>query len=263
MRTELLAKLYKEFEIDNLPLEQHGKTSDRLGKLYERYILEIFKDFKTMIFYSDPILYPQEATIVNDILEASNIYLEDISDVHSGDDNLGRTIAGGLPKTDAYITIQLYDGTKTLVPLNIKHSSKPKVSIAEYDIETICDGVGIPDGELKELIRKHQNDQSAKFFTSDERERLIELLDPYKERFVRWCITLSAEKSKGNILHPDLIIRFKVIGREYKGVLIKNIDEYVDDRLREGSRKRKPGFGTGLNWTYASGSKAKKMQFKG
>ena len=47
MRTELLAKLYKEFEIDNLPLEQHGKTSDRLGKLYERYILEIFKDFKT------------------------------------------------------------------------------------------------------------------------------------------------------------------------------------------------------------------------
>lgn len=42
----------------------------------------------------------------------------------------------------------------------------------------------------------------------------------------------ECRKSKGNILHPDLIIRFKVIGREYKGVLIRNIDEYVDDRLR-------------------------------
>lgn len=263
MRTEILAKLYEEFGIDILPLEQHGRTSDRLGKLYERYILEIFRDFKTMIFYSDPILYPQEATIVNDVLEALNIYLEDISDISSNDDGLGRTIAGGLPKTDAYITIHLYDGTKTLVPLNIKHSSKPKVSIAEYDVETICEGVGIPDGELRELIRKHQNDQSAKFFTSDEKERLIELLDPYKERFVRWCITLNAEKSVGNILHPDLIIRFKVIDREYKGVSIRNIDDYVNDRIKEGSRKKRPGFGTGLNWTYASGSKAKKMQFKG
>lgn len=263
MRTEILTELYDEFEIDNLPLEQHGRTSDRLGKLYERYILEIFKDFKTMIFYSDPILYPQEAKIVNDILEALNIYLEDISDVSSGDDGLGRTIAGGLPKTDAYIIIHLYDGTKKLVPLNIKHSSKSKVSIAEYDVESICEGVGIPDGELKELIRKHQNDQSAKFFTSEERQRLIELLDSYKERFVRWCITLNAEKSEGNILHPDLIIRFKVIGREYQGVSIRNIDDYVNDRIKEGSRKRRPGFGTGLNWTYASGSKSKKMQFKG
>ncbi|TCM68663.1 restriction endonuclease MspI [Acinetobacter calcoaceticus] len=263
MRTEILTNLYDEFEIDSLPLEQHGKTSDRLGKLYERYTLEIFKDFKTMIFYSDPILYPQEAKIVKDILEALNIYLEDISDVSSSNDGLGRTIAGGLPKTDAYITIHLYDGTKKQVPLNIKHSSKSKVSIAEYDVETICEGVGIPDGELKELIRKHQNDQSAKFFTSAERHRLIELLDPYKERFVRWCITLNAEKSEENLLHPDLIIRFKVVDREYKGVSIRNIDDYVNDRIKEGARKRRPGFGTGLNWTYASGSKSKKMQFKG
>lgn len=263
MRTELLADLYKKFDIDNLPLEQHGKTSDRLGKLYERYLLEIFKNYKSMIFYSDPDLYPQEAEIVRDVLESLNIHLEDISDVSSSDEGLGRTIAGGLPKTDAYIEIHLYDGTKRLVPLNIKHSSKSKVSIAEYDVETICNGVGIPDGELKELIRKHQNEQSAKFFTLEERQRLIELLDPYKARFVRWCITLNAEKTEGNLLHPDLIIRFKVVGREYKGVTIRNIDDYVNDRLKEGARKRKPGFGTGLNWTYASGSKSKKMQFKG
>ncbi|USA46653.1 MspI family type II restriction endonuclease [Acinetobacter sp. C26M] len=263
MRTELLAELYEEFGIDNLPLEQHGRTSDRLGKLYERYILEIFSDFKTMIFYSDPIVYPQESTIVNRILEALNIYLEDISDVSSSDSSLGRTIAGGLPKTDACITIHLYDGTKRLVPLNIKHSSKPKVSIAEYDVETICRGVGIPDGELKELMRKHQNDQSAKLFTNVQKQRLTELLEPYREQFIRWCVTLSAEKSEGNILHPDLLIRFKVIDREYVDVTITNIDDYISDRIAEGSKVRKPGFGTGLNWTYASGSGAQKMQFKG
>ena len=76
-------------------------------------------------------------------------------------------------------------------------------------------------------------------------------------------MTLSAEKSEGNILHPDLLIRFKVVDREYVDVSIKNIDDYVNDRIAEGSKTRKPGFGTGLNWTYASGSKAKKMQFKG
>lgn len=263
MRTELLTNLYSEFEIDNLPLEQHGKTSDRLGKLYERYVLEIFKNFKLMIFYSDPDLYPQEARIVHDILEALGIHLEDISDVSSSNEGLGRTIAGGLPKTDAYIEIHLYDGTKKTVPLNIKHSSKNKVSVAEYDVETICSGVGIPDGELKELIRKHQNEQSAKYFTPEEKQRLIDLLDPYKESFVRWCITLSAKKSEGNLLHPDLIIRFKVVNREYEGVSIRNIDDYVNERLKEGEGKRRPGFGTGLSWTYASGSKAKKMQFKG
>lgn len=99
MRTELLAKLYKEFEIDNLPLEQHGKTSDRLGKLAaERYILEILKISK--LWFSIAILFYilKKLRSLMIFLEASNIYLEDISDVYSGDDNLGRTIAGGLPK---------------------------------------------------------------------------------------------------------------------------------------------------------------------
>ena len=41
MRTELLSKLYDDFGIDQLPHTQHGVTSDRLGKLYEKYILDI------------------------------------------------------------------------------------------------------------------------------------------------------------------------------------------------------------------------------
>lgn len=48
MRTELLIKLYEDFGIDDLPVAQHGKTSDRLGKLYEKYVLEIFKDIQSL-----------------------------------------------------------------------------------------------------------------------------------------------------------------------------------------------------------------------
>lgn len=262
MRTDLLSKLYDDFGIDELPHTQHGVTSDRLGKLYEKYVLDIFKDIESLKKYSTDA-FPQEKSISSKLLEALNFDLNNIVDVSSSDADLGRTIAGGSPKTDATIMLTFNDQSSRLVPLNIKHSSKKKVSIAEYDVETICTGVGIPDGELKELIRKHQNDQSAKLFTPVQKQRLTELLEPYRERFIRWCVTLSAEKSEGNILHPDLLIRFKVVEREYVDVTIKNIDDYVNDRIAEGSKARKPGFGTGLNWTYASGSKAKKMQFKG
>lgn len=262
MRTELLSKLYDDFGIDELPPTQHGITSDRLGKLYEKYVLNIFKDIESLKIYSTDA-FPQEKDISSKLLKALNFDLGDILNVSSSDADLGRTIAGGSPKTDATITFTFNDQSSRLVPLNIKHSSKKKVSIAEYDVETICTGVGIPDGELKELIRKHQNDQSAKLFTLVQKQRLTELLEPYRERFIRWCVTLSAEKSEGNILHPDLLIRFKVVDREYVDLTIQNIDDYISDRIAEGSKARKSGFGTGLNWTYASGSKAKKMQFKG
>lgn len=265
MRTDLLSKLYDDFGIDQLPHTQHGITSDRLGKLYEKYVLDIFKDIDSLKKYSTDA-FPQEKSISSQLLEALNIDLNNIVDVSSSDAELGRTIAGGSPKTDATITLTFNDQSSRLVPLNIKHSSKKVVSIAEYDFETICRGVGIPDGELKELIRKHQDEQSAKLFTLAQHQRLTELLDPYKERFIRWCITLSAEKSEGNILHPDLIIRFDVKRREYENITIKNIDDYIAEKIDKGKRiikGKNVGFGTGLNWTYATGSGAKKMQFKG
>lgn len=265
MRTELLSKLYDDFGIDQLPKIQHGTTSDRLGKLYEKYVLDIFKDIETLKRYSTDI-FPQEKDILSKLLDALKIDLNNILSVSSSKENLGRTIAGGSPKTDATITFTFNDRSSRLVPLNIKHSSKKVVSIAEYDVETICKGVGIPDGELKNLIRKHQDEKSAKFFTLKQHQRLTELLEPYKEKFIRWCITLSSEKSEGNILYPDLIIRFIVKKCEYENVMIQNIDDYVAEKIEKGKkviRGKNVGFGTGLNWTYASGSKAKKMQFKG
>lgn len=275
MRTELLSKLYDDFGINQLPDIQHGRTSDRLGKLYEKYVLDIFKDIESLKKYSTDA-FPQERCISSKLLKALNLDLDNILDVSSSDANLGRTLAGGKPKTDATIKFIFKDRSSRVVPLNIKHSSKTTVSIAEYDVNTICKGIGIPDGELKNLMLKHQAEQSASAFYDEECLRLTQLLMPYREKFIRWCITLSAEKSEQNILHPDLIIRFKVKNCEYKDVTIQNIDDYVNEKMKNGEKKRKRsrtkvptkekinnGFGTGLSWTYASGSGEKKMQFKG
>ena len=217
MRTPLLQRLYEEFDIDNLPLQQHGKTSDALGKLYEKYIIEIFKNMDSIsTLHSNE--YPQEKDIIQKFLDIKNITFTDISNISSSDHDLGRTIAGGSPKTDVVITLTLHGQPPLCIPLNIKASSKNKVSIAEYDAETICTSVGIPDGELKDLIFKHQNDQSAKNFTFLQKQRLTELLKPYRKEFIRWCITLNSQPSQENILYPDLLIRFKVINREFVSV---------------------------------------------
>ena len=261
MRTPLLQRLYEEFDIDNLPLQQHGKTSDALGKLYEKYIIEIFKNMDSIsTLHSNE--YPQEKDIIQKFLDIKNITFTDISNISSSDHDLGRTIAGGSPKTDVVITLTLHGQPPLCIPLNIKASSKNKVSIAEYDAETICTSVGIPDGELKDLIFKHQNDQSAKNFTFLQKQRLTELLKPYRKVFIRWCITLNSQPSQENILYPDLLIRFKVINREFVSVEMCDIETYIDTKIAA-AEKRNSGFGTGLSWTYASGSGSKKMQFKG
>ena len=261
MRTPLLQRLYEEFDIDNLPLQPHGKTSDALGKLYENYIIEIFKNMDSIsTLHSNE--YPQEKDIIQKFLDIKNITFTDISNISSSDHDLGRTIAGGSPKTDVVITLTLHGQPPLCIPLNIKASSKNKVSIAEYDAETICTSVGIPDGELKDLIFKHQNDQSAKNFTFLQKQRLTELLKPYRKEFIRWCITLNSQPSQENILYPDLLIRFKVINREFVSVEMCDIETYIDTKIAA-AEKRNSGFGTGLSWTYASGSGSKKMQFKG
>ena len=77
MRTELLSKLYDDFGIDQLPHTQHGITSDRLGKLYEKYILDIFKDIESLKKNSTDV-FPQEKDISSKFLNALNYDLSEI-----------------------------------------------------------------------------------------------------------------------------------------------------------------------------------------
>ena len=112
------------------------------------------------------------------------------------------------------------------------------------------------------LRRSSSFDIYFKNFTFLQKQRLTELLKPYRKEFIRWCITLNSQPSQENILYPDLLIRFKVINREFVSVEMCDIETYIDTKIAA-AEKRNSGFGTGLSWTYASGSGSKKMQFKG
>ena len=68
-----------------------------------------------------------------------------------------------------------------------------------------------------------------------------------------------------DLRYPDLLIKFSITkSNQILNINCYTIDEYVDyltiDRY---GNPKKGGFGTGLGWTYATGSKGEKIQFKG
>lgn len=259
MKSDLLDFLYEKYSIDILKNEkQHGKISDKLGEVYEAYILKIFDSIESIMYFFNKDKCSMEHYIISQVLSILKIDIKSITDICSINKGLTRTVAGGMPKTDVVILIESREREIRIVAINVKHSSKPKVSIAEYDVETICAQVGIESEEIKSLMMKFQTDKSAKNFTKDEKDRLTLLLRPYKEKLVRWCITLSPDPIKNNEIYPEILIRFVVRNLVCEEVKIQSTEEYVQETLT-----KKAGFGTGLNWTYATGSAGKKIQFKG
>lgn len=265
MTSALLKSLYEGERIfleDGEKRKQTGKLSDTLGKIYEIYISSIFESIESLKHYLD---FPEERKdfdeerkIIKEILSLINVSVAEISSIRSSREELPRTEAGGQPKTDVVLYIEKKDYSSRIVALNIKHSKQPKVSIAEYDVDTICNSVGITDKELISLMKKHQTDASAKNFTPEEKNKLQNLLNAHKEQLVRWCISLSSTPKINCEKYPEILIRFTVVDCQYKGVKIQTTEEYVRETIQN-----KSGFGTGLSWTYATGSKGKKIQFKG
>ena len=68
-----------------------------------------------------------------------------------------------------------------------------------------------------------------------------------------------------DLRYPILMIKFALTKtNEIKNINVYSIDEYVDSVMLDKNLKlKKGGFGTGLGWTYATGSKGRKIQFKG
>lgn len=71
---------------------------------------------------------------------------------------------------------------------------------------------------------------------------------------------------KSDDIHiPTMIIKFDInkSNNTLKSYKVYNIEDYIDEIMydKHGNIK-KGGFGTGLNLTYATGSKGKKIQFK-
>ena len=173
-------------------------------------------------------------------------------------------------------TITYIDGKEFKLPISSKQSYVRKVAVAEFDLDTICDEAGIDNARIRELMRKFQVAKSAKGLTESEKTELKNLLQPYARNLVRWAITGSPEKDTDNVVFPKLLVKFKICKPKdrfnikvdkselhYQAHSIYTIDEYIDLTMKDKNGKiRSGGFGTGLSWTYASGSGGRKIQFK-
>ncbi len=261
----LLNNLYIKYRINLL---SHGALADALGDIYEEFIEEIFKDLPTINSWPIGSL---EHLIVSNLFTYLSAYLPYIQAVSSSRKGIPPTVNGGSPKTDVYLNITLQGGQTLIVPLNVKQSTVPKVSFAEYDVNTIANVLGITDPNLIFLLEKHQLDASAINFSIHEKTYLRTHLQPYARGLVRWCITLNPNQTSQDIRYPEYVIRFDLhhpknnnpLGNQYKGVNIYDIDSYINKiMLNNSGNPRIGGFGTGLSWTYATGSKGKKIQFK-
>jgi hypothetical protein len=64
---------------------------------------------------------------------------------------------------------------------------------------------------------------------------------------------------------PELLLKFSLTKNdEITDIKCYTVDEYVDYLVYDkNGNNKKGGFGTGLSWTYATGSKGEKIQFKG
>lgn len=255
-----LEELYSKYNIHNL---KHGRRGDALGDLYEEIVLDCFDKDK-----SQDIHFLQN--IRKQILSNYNVDSQKIKSIDATS-KIKLRPNGGLPKTDVAAKITMTDNSIHNLKISVKQTSASKVAIAEYDVDTIFYEVGINKNKenlLYQLMLKHQTDASAKNFTEKEKEDLTNLLQPYKKLFLRWIFTMDPNINKEDIRVPDSIIIFKVDkesnGSHYINHCFYKIEEYIKSKSKNKNNKpTKSGFGTGLSWTYATGSKGKKIQFKG
>ena len=272
MKSLLLEKLYDKYDIANLTF---GKIHDKLGDLYEDYCIDILQDVNNLYKANNHIKCDSlEYSIFTALLSAYNITAYDSIESITATNIVPHRETHGLSKTDIIATIHYVDKSEQKLAISCKQSTVPKVAFAEFDVETICREVGITDEILKSLLLKHQTDASAKNFTAIEREQLKGRLAPIARKFVRWVITGSIEEHPANVVFPTSIIKFQLKKPQhhpfsiangdfaYQSFKVHTIEEYIDSIMLANGKIKNGGFGTGLSWTYATGSKGVKIQFK-
>lgn len=274
MNTSLLNTLYEKYDIANL---SYGKVHDKLGDVYEEYCISIFtnKDFLSA-FQNGENIDNVEFEIFKTLLTKGGVKnIHEIKEI-SATNVVPHRATHGNAKTDVIATILYDNGQEMKLPISSKQSYVRKVAVAEFDIDTICDEAKIDNARIRELMRKFQAAKSAKGLSNSEKVELKELLKPYAKNLVRWAITGSPEENPSNVVFPKLLVKFKISKPKDrfnihvdKGELhyldhsIYTIDEYIDLTMYDRNGNiRNGGFGTGLSWTYASGSGGRKIQFK-
>lgn len=274
MNTALLNELYEKYNIFNLT---YGSIHDKLGDAYEEFCIKILTNVDFLRAYKNgQYIDCVEFDIFQSIMHKAGFVDASEVDEITATNRVPHRASRGNAKTDIIATFNLRNGSTYVLTISSKQSYVPKVAVAEFDVETICNEVGIDDQRVRELMAKFQVEKSAKWFTDEEQEELTERLRPYARRLVRWAITGTPDLNPTEVVFPTLLIKFHVKKPQdrfnidvaggdltYVGFNVYGIEGYVDLIMydRNGNIKD-AGFGTGLAWTYASGSGGRKIQFK-
>lgn len=259
MKSLILDNLYNQYDIANLSF---GVLQDKLGDVYEKFVVNVLENSTYLSNYKySKKCNDWEFSLFSDVVQGYNLKLNNVQKI-TATDPVPVRLSHGLSKTD--VIMNVCSTTTTKYPISVKQSTARKVAFAEFDVDTIVKEIDIKDKELIRLLTKHQTDASAKNFTKEEKESLTEKLKPIARQFVRWVITGSPEKSE-DIRIPTMIIKFDInkSNNSLKSYKVYSIEDYIDEIMydKHGNPK-KGGFGTGLSWTYATGSKGKKIQFE-
>lgn len=266
-KSKLLEELFNQYSIITL---KHGIREDKIGDVFEDYcvhtlcntdLLQKAKQNNLNPNNIDEYVYKILIRYFPNPLQIINI---------SATKKIEHRYTGGNSKTDVIADITYSDGQTISFPISVKQSTAAKVAMAEFDVATIVHEIGITDTVLIQLMEKHQSDASAKYFKPEEKEELTERLKRYKEKFVKWVISGCHEDSN-DLKFPKIILKFSLSKpvneqslEKIENITCFTIDEYVHNILyKSNGEPVKGGFGTGLSWTYATGSKGKKIQFKG
>lgn len=274
MNSLILDNLYKKYNIANLSF---GIVHDKLGDLYEEYCLTILNDITYLnLAKSNDCCDSLEFAIFKSILETYDI--ADFSQIEKieATNKIPHRQTRGLSKTDIIMTVCYEDKIEHKYAISCKQTYAPKMAFAEFDVNTICQEVGIENDRAKYLMLKHQTEKSAKNFTNAEKQELTDLLRPIAKAFVRWVVTGSTVENPTNLVYPTSIIKFKLKKpKDRYNINVSNgdltllsfathtVEEYINSIMKDKNNNiKKGGFGTGLSWTYATGSGGYKIQFK-
>lgn len=259
----LLQKIYANYNIHNL---KFGNIGDKLGDCFEDFVVDILmNDIFLHTFNSNQCLPEFEYEIFKLILHNFGLSPHNNISHITATSNIKHRITGGMPKTDVIADVAFSDGSTYSLPISVKQTTAQKVAFAEFDVNTIAREVGITDSRLIELMLKHQVVASAKTFNPDEKIELTERLAPYAARFVEWVVT-GSPVACNDLRIPKCIVKFDIDKNALSifDYAVYTVDQYVHHIMfdKKGNIRR-GGFGTGLSWTYATGSKGEKIQFKG
>ncbi|ACA46029.1 type II restriction endonuclease [Clostridium botulinum] len=259
-----IKEAYAEYNIENL---SYGEIGDKLGDAYENFVVNVFNDVNYLMNFSQLNYDKLDERIFKSIFKKEGIDVNQVIKIEATS-KIPKRNSGGNSKTDVLVKVHIKNGQVINIPISVKQTTVAKVAMAEYDVDTILTETGINNSEIERLMKKHQQDASAINFSKEEKQILKNELakNNNKERLLRWILTMSPLPNNDDIRIPIYIIKFQLDKKslDVKELGIFNIDEYI--RHISTDKKGNPakgGFGTGLSWTYATGSKGKKIQFKG